>query len=155
MHLTFKTNHLTYLSRTFTISKKKKENISNLKNFRRFRGFALHYESAESAENWQDLVLILGNRLDYFLSELKLILNLQKQQKIESWQLFDWKITIEITVARIDRDCLVLVATRNNENLSNFRNFSQIDGKLRKQKGWFVISQSWKWFCCLWNQIKL
>ena len=64
-----------------------------MKNFRRFRGFALHYESAESAENWQDLVLILGNRLDYFLSELKLISNLRNQQNIESWQLFDWKVT--------------------------------------------------------------
>ena len=48
--MTFKTNHLTYLSRTFTISKNKKENLSNLKNFRRFCGFALHYESAESTE---------------------------------------------------------------------------------------------------------
>ena len=77
--------------------KKKKENLSNLKNVHRFPGFALHYESAELAENWQDLVLIVGNTLDYFLSELKLISNLQNQQKIESWQLFDWKITTEVT----------------------------------------------------------
>ena len=56
MHLTFKTNHLTYSSRTFTISKKKKEKLSNLKNIRQFHGFALHYESAESAENRQGFV---------------------------------------------------------------------------------------------------
>ena len=50
LHLAFKTKDLTYLSR--------------------FRGFALHYESAESAENLQDFVLILGNGLDYLLSVL-------------------------------------------------------------------------------------
>ena len=78
----------------FDIEKK----IQIWKKFHRFRGFALHYESTVLAENrWQDLVLILGNRLDYFLSELKLISNLQNQQKIESWQLFDWKITTEVT----------------------------------------------------------
>ena len=93
LHLTIKTKHLTYLSRTFTISKRKTEELSNLKNFHRFRGFALHCESAKSAENWQDFLWILGSRLDYFLSELKLISNLQNQQKIESWQPFDWKIT--------------------------------------------------------------
>ena len=82
--MTFATNQLTYLSRTFTILKKKKENISNFKNFLRFRGFALHYESVELAKNCQDLILIISNRLDYFLSELKLISNLQNQQKIES-----------------------------------------------------------------------
>ena len=56
LHLTFKTKHLTYWSRTFTISKRKTEEPSNLKNFHRFRGFALHYESAKSAENWQDFL---------------------------------------------------------------------------------------------------
>ena len=145
MHLTFKTNHLIYLSRIFTISKKRKENILNLKNFRRFLGFTLHCESAESVENWQDLVLISGNRLDYFLSELKLIPNLQNQQKIESWQLFDWKITIEVMGNKNWQrlpcsycNAPQILKTNNlsylssTEKLWNFKNFSQIDGQLRK-----------------------
>ena len=161
MHPAFKTNHLTYLSLTLTISKKKKENISNLKNFCKFRGFALHYKSVESAENWQDLVLILGNRLDYILSELKLMSNLRNYQKIESWQLFDWKIITEVTSYnnwwRLPCSCCNVpqilennyltywsstfkISKKKNEKLSKIKNFSQIDGKLRKLR---IISK-WK-----------
>ena len=43
--------------------------------------FVLHYESVEPAENWEDFVLLSRKRLDYFLSELKLISNLKTQQK--------------------------------------------------------------------------
>ena len=68
-NLIFKNNHLTYLSGTFTISKKEK-NLSNMKNFCWFSGFALHYESVESVEIWQGFALILGNKLHYFLSAL-------------------------------------------------------------------------------------
>ena len=68
-NLIFKNNHLTYLSGTFTISKKEK-NLSNMKDFCWFSGFALHYESVESVEIWQGFALILGNKLHYFLSAL-------------------------------------------------------------------------------------
>ena len=62
--------------------KKKNEKSSTLKNFRRFRGFALHYESVESAESWENFVLLPDERLDYLLTELKLVPNVQNSRKL-------------------------------------------------------------------------
>ena len=87
---TFKTNYLTYLRSAFKISRNK---YSIFKHFRPFRGFGLHYESVESAESWEYFVILADKRLDHFLSELKLISNLQKQKKVESGQLFTLKVT--------------------------------------------------------------
>ena len=81
---------MTYLRSAFKISRNK---YSIFKHFRRFRGFVLHYESMESAESWEYFVILADKRLDHFLSELKLISNLQKQKKIESGQLFTLKVT--------------------------------------------------------------
>ena len=68
--------------------RKKYYKSSRFKNFLQFRGFALHYESAESAESYKNFVILADKRLDYFLMELKLISNLQSQQKTGSGQLF-------------------------------------------------------------------
>ena len=73
---------MTYLSSTLTISRKWNENLSKFKNFHHFPGFALHCESAESAENWQNYVLLADKRFDHFLSELKLISNLKSPKKL-------------------------------------------------------------------------
>ena len=81
---------MTYLRSVFKISRNK---YSIFKHFRRFRGFTLHYESMESAESWEYFVILADKRLDHFLSELKLISNLQKQKKVESGQLFTLKVT--------------------------------------------------------------
>ena len=59
--------------------------------------FALRLVYYESAESWENFVLLADKRLDYFLTELKLIPNLQNQQKTESDQLFTWKITTGVT----------------------------------------------------------
>ena len=75
----------------------KNEKSSRFQNFRQFRGFALHYKSVRSAENWENFVILADKRLDYFLTELKLISNLQNQQKTGSGQLFTWKITTGVT----------------------------------------------------------
>ena len=57
-------SRLTQLS-AFKISIKLNEKKSSrLKNFRWFRRFALHYESAESAESWENFVLLAVKRLD-------------------------------------------------------------------------------------------
>ena len=40
-------------------------------------------------------------RLDYFLTEFKLISNLQNQQKTGSGQLFTWQITTDFTSYKI------------------------------------------------------
>ena len=61
---------------------KKNEKSSSFKNFRRFRGFALHYESAESAESWENFALLPDKRLDYFLTELKLVPNVQNSKRV-------------------------------------------------------------------------
>ena len=55
---------------------------SRFKNFCRCREIALHYESAESVES-SEYYILADKRLDYFLSDLKLIFNQQNQQKIE------------------------------------------------------------------------
>ena len=77
-----------YQSSTFKTSIKENEKSSTFKNVRLFRGFALHFESAELAESRENLVILADKRLDYFLTELKLISNLQNQQKTGSGQLF-------------------------------------------------------------------
>ena len=76
---------------------KKNDKSSRFKNFSWFCGFAVHYESAESAENWENLIILADKRLDHFLMELKVISNLQNQQKTGSGQLFTWKITTRVT----------------------------------------------------------
>ena len=73
-------SYLTYQNSTFTTSIKKNEKVSRLKNFSRFRGFALHYESAESAES-SESVLLPDKRLDYLLTELKLVPNVQNSRR--------------------------------------------------------------------------
>ena len=56
---------------------------SRFKNFCRCRKIALHYESAEWAESSKKFKFLTDKKLDYFLSDLKLIFNQQNQQKIE------------------------------------------------------------------------
>ena len=57
--------------------------MKHIQNFRRFRKFALHYESAETVKSSECFLLLTDQRLYYFLSDLKLIFNLQNQQKTE------------------------------------------------------------------------
>ena len=78
---TFIISYLTYQSKTFKTLIEKNDKSSRFKNFRRFRGLALHYESVESAESWENFVILVGKRLDYFLTELELISNLQTPEK--------------------------------------------------------------------------
>ena len=42
----------------------------------------LHYESTESAEIWENVVYNPDKRLDYFLTELKLVPNVQNSRKL-------------------------------------------------------------------------
>ena len=51
-------NHTFDIIKCFKISRKLNEKSLRLKNFRRFHGFALHYESTESVESWEDFVLL-------------------------------------------------------------------------------------------------
>ena len=77
---TFAISYLTYQNSAFKTSKKKNEKSSRFKNFRRFRGFALHYKSAESAETSENFVLLPDKWLDYLLTELKLVPNVQNSK---------------------------------------------------------------------------
>ena len=62
---------------------KKNKKYSRITNFHWFRGFALHYESAELTESWENFVFLLTDkRLNYILTELKLVPNLQKSRKL-------------------------------------------------------------------------
>ena len=80
---TFIMSHLTYQNKTFKTLIEKNDKSSRFKNFRRFRGFALYYESLESEESWENFVILVDKRLDYFLTELELISNLQTPE--ENW----------------------------------------------------------------------
>ena len=60
----------------------KNEKSSRFKNFRRFPAFALHYESVESTESSENVVLLPDKRLDYFLTVLKLVSNVQNSRKL-------------------------------------------------------------------------
>ena len=71
------------MSSTVEILRKKNEAYARFQNFRQFHEFALHYESAELAESLERFTLLTNKKLDYFLSDLKLIFNLQNQQKVE------------------------------------------------------------------------
>ena len=84
-------------SKTFTTLVNKNDKSSRFKNFHQFRGFPLHYESAKSVKSWECFVILADKRLHYFLTELKLISNLQYQQKTRSGQLFIWQITADFT----------------------------------------------------------
>ena len=55
----------------------KNDKSSRFKNFCQFCGFALHWKSAESVESWKNFVILADKRLDYFLTGLELISNLQ------------------------------------------------------------------------------
>ena len=104
-------SYLTYQSSNFKTLIEKNDKSSRFRSFRRFRGFAVHYESAESVESWENFEMLADKRLDYFLTGLKLISNLQNQQKTEWGRLFSWKITTEGSHdTRIVRDWLILVA---------------------------------------------
>ena len=76
-------SYLKYQSSTLKTLIKKNKKSSRFKNFRRFRGFALHHESAESAKSSENFVILADKKLDYLLTELKLISNLQKLA--ENW----------------------------------------------------------------------
>ena len=111
---TFITCYLTYQSATFNLklktSIKKNWKFLTIKSFRRFRGFALHYKSAELAESWENFVLLPHERLDYFLTKLKLVPNLKNSRKLNQpsflleRQQQVWRNT------RTDRNWLILVA---------------------------------------------
>ena len=87
-------SYLTYQSSNFKTSEKWK--FSRFKDFRRFRAFALYYESAESAESSENVVLLpdkwielnwaelngIELSLDYFLTVLKLVPNVQDSRKL-------------------------------------------------------------------------
>ena len=60
----------------------KNEKTSRFKNFHRFRGLALHYKSSELAESWENFVLLPDERLDYFLTVLKLVPNVENSRKL-------------------------------------------------------------------------
>ena len=79
---TFIISYLKYQSSTFNTLIKKNEKSSGFKNFRQFRGLALHYESAESGESWENFVLLPDKSLDYLLTELKLVSNVQNSRKL-------------------------------------------------------------------------
>ena len=107
---TFIISYLTYQSKTFKTLIKKNYKSSRFKNFRRFREFAVHYEAAELVESWENFVTLADKRLDHILGELKLISNLQNQQKTGqvSFSLDRWQQTSCDT--RIDKYWLILVA---------------------------------------------
>ena len=71
-----------YQNSTSTTSIKKNEKSSRFKNFCQFRWFALRYEFAESAESSENFVLLPDKRLDYFLTELQLVSNVQNSRKL-------------------------------------------------------------------------
>ena len=94
---TFIISYLTFQSSNFKTLIKKNKKSSRFKIFRWFRRFALHHDTAESEESWEDFIILAEKRPDYFLTELKLISNLQNHQKTGSGQLFTWTITTAVT----------------------------------------------------------
>ena len=69
-----------------------------------FRVFALHYESAESAENSENFKLLPDKKLDYLLTEFQLVPNVQNSEKLNQTSFL---IETEQQVsrdARIDRN---------------------------------------------------
>ena len=77
-------------------------------------------------QNWRKVekfVLLADKRLDSFVSDLRLIFNLQNEQKIESGQLFTSKITASSRDTRIDRDQLALVLLHLRPSKKHFRRF--------------------------------
>ena len=123
-----------------------------MKNLRRFLGFALHYESAESVENWDDFVLLLGKGLDYFLSELKLISNLKTKQKIGSWQLVTWRKNWR----RLPCSCCIAPQVLKINYLTYFSSTFKIQE--RKMKNFQILkisaksTKSWENFALLANE---
>ena len=79
---TFIISYLKYQSSTFKTLIKKNGKSSRFQTIRRFCGFALHYESAESVESSEAFVLLPDKRLDYLLTELKLVPNAQNSRKL-------------------------------------------------------------------------
>ena len=88
----------------------KNEKSSRFKNFRRFRGFALHYESVESTESSENVVLLPDKRLDYFLTVLKLVPNIQNSRKLNKASFLLEKEQQGSRDTRIDRNWLIIVA---------------------------------------------
>ena len=75
-----------------TTSKNKNEKSSRNTNFRGFRGFALHYESAESTESWENSVFFINiYKAGWFFNWVETSSH-ENQQWVESGQLFTWKI---------------------------------------------------------------
>ena len=125
---------------------KKNKKSSRFKIFRRFRGFALHYESAESAESWENLVLLLDKWLDYFLTEFKLVDNVQNIRKRPAFYLKDVNRGHVIQeLIEIDNFCCIASQTfiisyftyqssnfktsiKKNEKSSRFKNFRRFRG---------------------------
>ena len=81
----------------YNFNYKKKEKSSRFKNFRRFCEFALHYESAESVESWENFLSLPDKKLDCFFNRVKTGSQCAKGQKVESDQLFTWKIKTGVT----------------------------------------------------------
>ena len=104
---TFKISCLTYLASAFKISRK----ISRFKNFCWIHGFALHYESIESAEIWENFVLLACRRLTFLFSELKLILlRIKISKKLNQFSFLSERYEQWSSDTRTDKDFLILVA---------------------------------------------
>ena len=146
---TFIISYLMHQSKTFKTLIEKNAKSLRFKNFRWFRGLALHYDSTESAESWENFVILAEKRLDYFLTELKLISNPQNQQKTGSGQLFTWQITTDFTWYKnwyiLSNSCCIAPQTfiisyltyqssifnsliKKNEKSSRFKDFPQFRG---------------------------
>ena len=163
---TFIISYLMHQSKTFKTLIKKNAKFLIFKNFRWFRGFALHYDSTESAESWENFVILAEKRLDYFLTELKLISNPQNQQKTGSDQLFTWQITTDFTWYKnwyiLSNSCCIAPQTfiisyltyqssifnsliKKNEKSSRFKDFPQFRG-FALHYGSAESAESWETF---------
>ena len=118
--------------------RKLNEKYSKPKNFGWFRAFALHFESAESTESWENFVLLPYKWLDFLLMKLKLVFNLQNQQKVESVQLYTWKITTGVTWYknwyRLINSCCIASQTVIISYLSTFKTWTKKNEKSSKLK---------------------
>ena len=79
--LLLKANFLTYLSSTLTIPRRQNKTFKFLKTsaeffstLHQFRGFAVHSDSAELTQSWEQFVLLTNQRFTCHFSGLKLIL---------------------------------------------------------------------------------
>ena len=147
MPLRFKESYQTNQSSTFKTSIKENEKSSRFKNYPRFRGFALHYESEKSPESSENVVLLpYKKRLDYFLTVLKLALNVQDSRKLNKASfLLETGVTWYNNWMKLVNSCCIASQTfivsyltfqssnfktliKKNEKSSTFKNFHQFRG---------------------------